>query len=123
MKHCAWIAPILLAGMTQGVFAAEDRLNEQQKLGRRLFEQSCGVCHTRPTLVSGMYGPELSRESAGGREDLMRGIISSGTARMPGFKHTYNPKQIAAIVAYLKTLPPGTQDLPTARTPATAPGR
>jgi mono/diheme cytochrome c family protein len=121
MKHRAWITPILLAGMTQGVFAAEDRLNEQQKLGWRLFEQSCGVCHTRPTLVARMYGPELSRESASGREDLMREIISNGTARMPGFKYTYNPKQIAAIVAYLKTLPPGTQDLPTARTPAGAP--
>jgi mono/diheme cytochrome c family protein len=123
MKRSAWIAAILIAGMPQGAFAAEGHLDEQQKLGWRLFEQSCGVCHTRPTLVSGMYGPELSRESAGGREDLMREIISNGTARMPGFKYTYNPKQIAAIVAYLKTLPPGTQDLPTARTPAPAPGR
>ena len=117
----AWIVPILLAGMPQCVLAAESRLNEQQQLGRRLFEQSCGVCHTRPTLVSGMYGPELSRESAGGHEDVIRAVISSGTARMPGFKYTYNPDQIAAIAAYLKTMPPGTQDLPTARTPARAP--
>ena len=117
----AWIGPLLLAAMTQGVLAAGGPLNEQQRLGWRLFEQSCGVCHTRPTLVAGMYGPELSRESAGGREDLMREIIGSGTARMPGFKHTYNAEQIAAIAAYLKTLPPGTQDLPTARTPARTP--
>jgi mono/diheme cytochrome c family protein len=119
----AWLALILLAGMPHGVIAAEARLNEQQKLGWRLFEQSCGVCHTRPTLVARMFGPELSRESAGGREELMREIISNGTARMPGFRHMYNPAQIAAIAAYLKTLPPGTQDLPTARTPAPPPGR
>jgi mono/diheme cytochrome c family protein len=111
---------ILLALVPQGVFAAEDHLNDQQKLGRRLFEQSCGVCHTRPTLVSGMYGPELSKINLGGQEELLRTFISNGTARMPGFKYTYSPEQIAAIAAYIKTLPPGTQDFPTARTPAKA---
>jgi mono/diheme cytochrome c family protein len=121
VKRGAWTALILLAGVSQGVFAAEDHLNEQQKLGRRLFEQSCGVCHTRPTLVSGMYGPELSRVTLGGREDLMRLFISDGTARMPGFKYTFNSDQIAAIAAYIKTMPPGTQDIPTARTAARAP--
>ena len=121
MKRSAWIALILLAGVPQGAFAADDHLNERQKLGRRLFEQSCGVCHTRPTLVAGMYGPELSKESAGGNEEVMRQFISNGTPRMPGFKYTYNPEEIAAIAAYLKTMPPGTQDLPTARTPARAP--
>ena len=122
MKRSVWIALILLAGVSQGAFAAENYLNEQQKLGRRLFEQSCGVCHTRPTLVAGTYGPELSKESAGGREDAMRAIISNGTPRMPSFKYMYNPDQIAAIAAYLKTLR-GTQDLPTARTPTKAPTR
>jgi mono/diheme cytochrome c family protein len=86
-----------------------------------LFEQSCGVCHTRPTLVSGMFGPELSKESAGGNEAAMREFITNGTPRMPGFKYTYSSEQIAAIAAYLKTMPRGTQDLPTARTPARAP--
>ena len=41
-------------------------------------------------------------------------FISNGTARMPGFKYTYTPEQIAAIAAYIKTLPPGNQDIPTA---------
>jgi mono/diheme cytochrome c family protein len=68
-----------------------------------------------------MYGPELSSVNLGGREDLLREFISNGTARMPGFKYTYNADQIAAIAAYLKTLPPGTQDIPTARTPTKAP--
>jgi mono/diheme cytochrome c family protein len=121
MKLSVWIALISLAGVPQSLFAAEDHLNEQQKLGRRLFEQSCGVCHTRPTLISGMYGPELSRLNLGGQEELLRMFISNGTERMPGFKYTYNPEQIAAIVAYIKTLPPGTQDIPTAHTPTKAP--
>jgi len=121
MRRGVWIALYLLTGVPQGLLAAENHLNAQQQLGRRLFEQSCGVCHTRPTLISGMYGPELSRLNLGGQEELLRMFISNGTERMPGFKYTYNPEQIAAIAAYIKTLPPGTQDIPTARTPAKAP--
>jgi mono/diheme cytochrome c family protein len=121
MKRGVWIAVFLVIVITQGLFAADNHLNAQQQLGRRLFEQSCGVCHTRPTLISGMFGPELSRLNLGGQEDLLRKFISEGTARMPGFKYTYNPEQIAAIAAYVKTLPPGTQDLPTARTATKAP--
>src|SRR5438093_12064420 len=79
MKRSGWIALMLLAGASQGGFAAEDHLNEQQELGRRLFEQSCGFCPTRPTLVSGMYGPELSKERSGGRQHVMRVTISNGT--------------------------------------------
>jgi mono/diheme cytochrome c family protein len=68
-----------------------------------------------------MFGPELSKDSTGGNEEYMREIISNGSARMPGFKYTYSPEQIAAIAAYLKTLPRGTQDIPTARAAAKAP--
>jgi mono/diheme cytochrome c family protein len=120
MKRSVWIVLIFLVVVPPAVFAAEDHLNEQQKLGRRLFEQSCGVCHTRPTLVSGMYGPELSKVNLGGQEELLRTFITNGTARMPGFKYTYSQEQIAAIAAYIKTLPPGNQDIPTARAPAKA---
>ena len=121
MKRGVWIAVFLVIVLPQGLFAADNHLNAEQQLGRRLFEQSCGVCHTRPTLISGTFGPELSRLNLGGQEDLLRRFISEGTARMPGFKYTYNPEQIAAIAAYVKTLPPGTQDLPTARTATKAP--
>src|SRR6266545_2061223 len=82
MKRNDWIVLILLAGVPQVIFAADHHLNEQQKLGWRLFEQSCGVCHTRPTLISGMYGPELSKVNLGGQEELLRTFISNGTARM-----------------------------------------
>ena len=121
MKLGAGIVLIVLAVFFQRAFAAEGHLDEREQLGRRLFEQSCGVCHTRPTLVSGIYGPELSKLSLGGREDLVAIFISNGTPRMPGFKYTYSPEQIAAIAAYIKILPPGTQDLPTARTSTKAP--
>ena len=125
MKVSAWTLLIMLAASSTPALGAADhggpRLSPQQQFGRRLFEQSCGVCHTRPTLVAGMFGPELSKDNAGGNEEYLRTVISEGTARMPAFKYMYSPEQIAAVAAYLKTLPRGTQDIPTARAATKAP--
>jgi len=110
MKRSAF-ALVLLAALPAGAFAADEHLNDQQKLGWRLFETSCGVCHTRPTLIAGLYGPEINKNSAGGNEEIIRGVITNGGPKMPGFKYTYNPEQIAAIAAYVKTLPVGNQAL------------
>ncbi|MEA2938355.1 MAG: Cytochrome oxidase, cbb3-type, subunit [Alphaproteobacteria bacterium] len=123
MMRRGWIALCFLAAVPQVALAEDHVLTEQQKLGWRLYETSCGICHTRPTLIAGMYGPELNKETAGGREDLVQGIVTNGTPRMPGFKYTYNPEQIAAIAAYVKTLPVGNQAPtvpPAARSPAPA---
>jgi mono/diheme cytochrome c family protein len=109
MKRSAIVPAVLLAGLVQSALAADVELNQTQMLGRRLVDQHCGVCHTRPTLVSGMYGPELSRETAGGNQEIVRGIVAEGTPRMPGFKYFFNAEQIAAIAAYLAVLPPGHQ--------------
>ena len=79
--------------------------NERQLIGMRLFNQSCRVCHTKPQLTSPQYGPVLSKDSLGGDEGVMREFISNGTPRMPGFKFSYQPTEIDAIVAYLKTVP------------------
>src|SRR3981189_2596436 len=80
-------------------------LDDKQLLGMRLFNQSCRVCHTKPQLTSPLYGPELSQNSAGGQETVMRDVISNGTPRMPGFKYHFEPAQIEAIVAHIKTIP------------------
>src|SRR5258706_1968009 len=99
---------IALALPPQGAWAQQASgasLNEQQLLGMRLFNQSCRVCHTKPQLTSPLYGPALSRQSLGGQDGVMREVISNGTPRMPGFKHHFEPPQIDAIVAYLKTIP------------------
>jgi len=112
MKRSGLVALLWTAAFAQGALAAEGTLNETQQLGRRLYEQSCGVCHTRPTLVAGLYGPELNMQSAGGREEVMRDVIANGTPRMPGFKHYFQPAEIAAIATYLMTLQPGHQNIP-----------
>ena len=120
MKHRAWLALLILATVPRAAAAADVVLNDQQKLGWRLFETSCGICHTRPTLVAGLYGPELNKDTGGGNAEVIRGIVTNGTPRMPAFKYTYNPDQIAAIAAYVLTLPVGNQALtvPPASRPA-----
>jgi mono/diheme cytochrome c family protein len=90
-------------------------LNDTQKLGQRLFYQSCVVCHTKPQITSGQYGPVLSKDSLSGQEDVMREFIGNGTSRMPGFKFQFEPTQINAIVAYLKTVPAPNPPAPAAR--------
>ncbi len=95
---------------------------DQRLLGLRLFNQSCRVCHTKPTLLSGMYGPALSMNTLGGNAEAIRAFISNGTARMPGFKYDFTPAQIDAIVAYIKTRPVAAPAAPAAAKPANSPG-
>ena len=109
MKPEGWIFLCALAVWPQVASAqhggASTPLTDNQKMGRMLYEQSCGVCHSKPTLVSPVFGPVLSQETLEGREELMRAFIANGSARMTGFKVMYEPAQIAAIASYLKTLP------------------
>jgi len=107
MKRAAWLVAAVLVVCSNVTRAqpAGDGLTDQQRLGLALFNQSCRVCHTKPQLSSPLYGPALSRASLGGQESAMRQGIGDGTPRMPGFKHHFQPAQIDAIVAYLKTIP------------------
>ena len=109
MRRCLWMIPLVLAACLDGVGAqpagGDQSLDAKQLLGMRLFNQSCRVCHTKPQMVSPLYGPELSQSSLGGQEAVLREVISNGTPRMPGFKYHFEPAQIEAIVAYLKTIP------------------
>jgi mono/diheme cytochrome c family protein len=94
----------------------------QQLLGMRLFNQSCRVCHTKPTLLSGMYGPALSMNTLGGNAEAIHAFIGSGTARMPGFKYDFTPTQIDAITAYIKSVPAPAQIAPAPAKPSNSPG-
>ena len=88
-------------------------LTDQQKTGQRIFQQRCSVCHTLPTIQSTKtYGPALYKELVNGNEDRITEFIRSGSpGKMPGFRYGLEPKEIEAIVEYLKTVdrprPPG----------------
>jgi mono/diheme cytochrome c family protein len=100
---------VLAAGLGTAALAQsapDASLTQTQREGLRLFSQSCGVCHTQVQQRARQYAPALSRETLGGDEQLVRDFISNGSPRMPGFRYTFEPEQINAIVAYIKTVPP-----------------
>jgi len=109
MKPAGWIVLCAVVASPQMASAqhggADTPLTDTQKMGRMLYEQSCGVCHVKPHLVAPVFGPVLSQDTLEGREELIRAFITNGSARMPGFKIMYSPEQIAAIAAYIKTIP------------------
>ena len=97
---------VLAAGGASAQQASTDeQLTATQKLGRAVFAQSCGICHLPPQINARTYGPLLSKDTAGGSDEVIRGLISEGTPRMPAFKHYLGRAEIDAIIAYLKTVP------------------
>src|SRR5882757_10018903 len=106
MKSSAWFGLLIIASSAQGALAQPaDNLTDQQKLGRQVFAQSCGVCHLPPALGAKTYGPALNKEAGGGDDDVMREFITNGTPRMPSFKYYLKPDQIEAIISYMRTVP------------------
>jgi mono/diheme cytochrome c family protein len=108
MMRSAALLLVLFAALPQDALAQadpHDSLNDTQKLGRQVFAQSCGVCHLPPAINARTYGPLLSKDTAGGNDEVIRGVISDGTPRMPAFKHYLKGPEIDAIIAYLKAVP------------------
>jgi mono/diheme cytochrome c family protein len=107
MKSAALLGLFVLAASAQGVSAqqAGGNLSDQQKMGRQVFAQSCGVCHLPPSLGAKTYGPALNKDAGGGDDDVMREFITNGTPRMPAFKYYLKPDQIEAIISYMRTVP------------------
>jgi mono/diheme cytochrome c family protein len=116
------IALSLFGALASSPLAAQPAKDSQTVLGLRLFNQSCRVCHTKPTLLSGQYGPALSMNTLGGNADAIRAFINAGSARMPSFKYDFTPAQIDAIVAYIKTVPAPTPAAAAPAKPTNSPG-
>jgi mono/diheme cytochrome c family protein len=96
--------PLLLLA-ARAAAAQDAALGDQEKLGERLFNQSCGVCHLKQQIGTTTYAPALSQATLGGKAAVMHDVISDGSPHMPAFKIQFAPAQIDAIVAYIKTIP------------------
>ena len=108
MKRLRWglliflgIFPLTARGQQANT---EKPLNDVQKLGQRVFQQRCGICHAPARAGFQMYGPFLYKDLINGSEDAIKEIIRSGSTKMPGFKSGLQPSEIDAIVEYLKTV-------------------
>lgn len=122
MTRGAWMCVALLAAGAAPARAADQPLDPTQRQGRQLFVQSCGICHMKPNLTTGLYGPALHKGTVAGREDAVRGIVLGGSPRMPGFQYELEPGQIDAILHYLKTVP-APQAAPPAAAKSGGPGQ
>jgi mono/diheme cytochrome c family protein len=105
VRSTVLLGALAAGGASAQQAATDDGLTATQKLGRQVFAQSCGICHLPPQINARTYGPLLSKDTAGGSDEVIRGLISEGTPRMPGFKHYLERAEIDAIIAYLKTVP------------------
>lgn len=107
ISRCALVLLVaaLFSPLALSAQQPNDSLNATQKLGRRIFQQRCAVCHTKPTISSKMYGPVLYKGLVEGNEDQVRETITNGsTGLMPGFRYGLEPSEIDAIIEYLKTV-------------------
>src|SRR5215475_828227 len=107
MKNATLLGLLVLAVSAQGAIAqqASSNLTDQQKAGRQVLAQTCGVCHLPPSLGARTYGPALNKDAGGGDDEVMREFITNGTPRMPAFKYYLKPEQIEAIISYVRTVP------------------
>jgi mono/diheme cytochrome c family protein len=80
-------------------------LNDVQKLGQRVFQQRCAICHAPARPGFQMYAPALYKELVFAGEVAIKEKIWNGSDKMPGFKLGLQPSEIDAIVEYLKTVP------------------
>jgi mono/diheme cytochrome c family protein len=83
----------------------EKPLNDVQKLGQRVFQQRCGICHAPARAGFQMYGPPLYKGLIYAGEEAIKEMIWNGSGKMPGFKFGLQPAEVDAIVEYLKTVP------------------
>jgi mono/diheme cytochrome c family protein len=109
MKRLRWVLLFFLGifPLTAGAQQAntEKPLNNVQKLGQRVFQQRCGICHAPARAGFQMYGTALYKDLVNGNEDAIKEMIRTGSGKMPGFKLGLQPSEIDAIVEYLKTVP------------------
>lgn len=115
----AWgvVSPMTLSAQSNqsSSTAPGSALSEPQRTGKRLFLQNCALCHVPepkntkdPKDQGTAIGPRLDALFSGATprpEAVVRIFIQQGVAgKMPGFQYGLEPKEIDAIIAYLKTL-------------------
>lgn len=88
--------------------AASAVVPEQVRLGRSVWLQRCAYCHDgvgQPSYATmgGWIGAPTIAEIT---EEGFIAFVQGGTERMPGFSHALDDRQIAALIAFLKTVGP-----------------
>lgn len=92
-------------------------LSDAELTGKKLFVQRCALCHDllgQPASTT--VGPWIDGVVLKARGDeAVRLKIMDGSPRMPGWRHTLQPEQVDAVIAYLKTVTPDQRPKPGGR--------
>ena len=103
--QCLAVLLLFFAAAIPSAVLSEGQTPQSLVDGRRLFKQSCEVCHD--TLGTGRKpGPRLKnyyRSHPRPADSAVREIILQGKGKMPGFS-TFSKSQMNDLVEYLKTL-------------------
>jgi len=99
-----------LSGLCPAAAAAQSQPDDRIATGRALLENSCARCHSIDRTGASPFEPAPPFRTLGARyplenleEALAEGILG-GHPAMPEF--VFEPDQIDAIIAYLKSLQP-----------------
>ena len=110
-----FFSPISPAQIKSPLSPPPSSLTEQQRSGKVLFLQNCALCHL-PRMRFNVKGteqypgiaPSLNGRFRGEKpltDAVARTLIQRGVPdKMPSFQYGLDPKEIDAIIAYLKTL-------------------
>jgi cytochrome c len=78
--------------------------------GKDLFHQHCASCHFEESTaqkigpgLKGLYARGFSNGTGVTDAGLTKWIVTGGK-NMPGFKETFKPEQVRALLSYIKTL-------------------
>jgi mono/diheme cytochrome c family protein len=90
---------------------AELGLNQQQALGRRVYDARCAECHyayskrsLRGPSLNGLFKKQFMSNGMPANDERVGDIIMMGRAKMPGFQQKLTQQQFDDLVAYLHTL-------------------
>jgi mono/diheme cytochrome c family protein len=100
--------------MTVSLGAQPAPSGHAEKLGRKVFQTRCAMCHVGQDPATEMatdgerraptFGPLLSRNSLRGDAAALKEKIKNGGARMPAYKYALKDEQIDQVIAFMKTI-------------------
>ncbi len=108
---CLFAAAAAVSGVSEAAGAQRGRGQSQAERGRAVYEDKCARCHgadgagrTRMAEIvepPDMSDPAWQRQRSDAR---MIASVSNGRGQMPAFKKKLSRREIAASIAYVRTL-------------------
>ena len=98
MRHTRWAILIFLVYFSAQRSRPASRYRKTaqrfQKLGQRVFQQRCAICHAPARPGFQITGPALYKDLVNGSEDAIKEIIRSGSTKCRDSSSDCNPRKL-----------------------------